>query len=351
MIDPEKEIVSDQSSSRKEVLDKELQLLQRIGKVLDQGKFFEIPVNSILGQYNTNRGVVLTANAAEYEILRVWAKGLNNESSKPLPFYKRAYHYIWQSEPQQCFTHVVTAVRQKAGKKLWLKVYRQTPKEELLSLLPVGVMKMNNLNRWLLKISAASGASSAGITLLYQSQYLWGILFTSLLAGGWSVANYLYGRNKSLRRVAAIQYYHCMANNWGAISLAIDMAQQSIAKDILLAYLFLLAPPNRPDDPKAVFSSQQPRYHTESSLKSVVEEWIDQNFNCSVKFNSEGAISKLDELGLLVHKSDGTLSVLSMEDSLDLLPKPPSPWEMKIPQDNLIESELTKTWPVSLQWK
>ena len=350
MIDPEKEIINDQSSSRKEVLDKELELLQRISKVLDQGKFVEIPLNSILGQHNTNGGVVLTANPAKYEILRVWARGLNKESNKPLPFYKRAYHYIWQSELQR-FTHVVTAVRQKSGKKMWLKVYRQAPKEELLSLLPAGVMRMNNLNGWILKIAAASGASSAGIMLLYQSQYLWAVIFTSLLAGGWSVASYLYGRNKFLRRVAAIQYYHCIANNWGAVALAVDMAQQSIAKDILLAYLFLLAPPNRPDDPKAVFSSKQPKYHTESSLKVIVEELLDQDFNCSVKFNSEVAVRKLDELGLLVHRSDGTLSVLCMEDSLKLLPKPPSPWEMKIPQDNLIESELTQNWPMLFQWK
>ena len=349
MVDPEKEIVDDQSSNRKVLLDKELELLQRINKVLDQGKFVEIPVNSILGQYNTNRGVVLNVNAADYEMLRVWARGLNKESDKPLPFYKRAYHYIWKSESQQ-FTHVVTAVRQKSGKKLWLKVYKQAPKEELLSLLPAGVMAMKISNRWILKIAAASGASSAAIMLWYQSQYLWAVLFTSLLAGGWSVASYLYGHNKFLRRVAAIQYYNCVANNWGAVSLAVNVAQQSRAKDILLAYLFLLAPPNRPDDPKAVFSSKQPKYHTVSSLKSAIEEWLDQDFNCLVKFNPEVAVRELDELGLLVHRSDGTLSVLSMEDSLKLLPKPPSPWEMKM-QDNLIESEATQNWPTLLQWK
>ena len=350
MVDPEKEVVIDRSSNRKVLLDKELELLQRINKVLDQGKFVEIPVNSILGQYNTNGGVVLTVNAAEYEILRVWARGLNKESDKPLPIYKRAYHYIRQSELQH-FTHVATAVRQKSGKKLWLKVYKQAPKEELLSLLPAGVIKMKNLNQWILKIAAASGASSAGIMMWYQSQYLWAVLFTSLLAGGWSVASYLYGRNKFLRRAAAIQYYNCTANNWGAVALAVDMAQQSRAKDVLLAYLFLLAPPNRPDDPKAVFSSKQPKYHTVSSLKSAVEEWLDQDLNCSVKFNPEVAVRKLDELGLLVRRSDGTLSVLSMEDSLELLPKPPSPWEMKTPHDNLIESEVTQNLPMLLQWK
>ena len=350
LIDPEKEIVSAQRLNRKETLDKELELLQRISKVLDQGKFIEIPVNAILGQYNTNRGIVLTANPADYEILRVWARGLNEESSKPLPFYKRAYHYIWQSELQH-FVHVVTAVRQKSGKKLWLKVYNHTPKEELISLLPAGVMKMNNLNQWLLKIAVVSGVSSTGIMLLYQSQYLQAALFSSLLMGGWSLASYLYGRNKFLRRVAGIQYHHCVASNWGAIALAVDIAQQSTAKGVLLAYLFLLAPPNRPNDPKATFSSKQPKYHTESDLKSAIEEWLDQNFNCSVNFNSKVAVSKLDELGLLVCRSDGTLSVLSMDDAIELLPKPPLPWETKMPQDNLIESELTQTHSTLLQWK
>lgn len=350
MIDPEKEIINDQTSRKKEGLDKEFELLQKIGRVLDQGKFIEIPVNSVLGQHNTNRGIVSTANPANYETLRVWARGLNEETKKPLPFYKRAYHYIWQSKSDY-FRHVLTAVRHKSGEKLWLKVYKQAPKEELLGLLPAGVMRMNNLNRWLLKISAISSASSAGIMLLYQSQYLWAILGTSLMAGGWSVGSYLNGRSKFLRRAAAIQYHHCVASNWGAIALAVDVGRETLVKDILLAYLFLLAPPNRPDDPKAVFSSKQPNYHTASSLKSAVEEWLEQTFSCSVKYNLEAAITKLDELGLLVRRSDGTLSVLSMEGAVELLPKPPLPWEMKMLQDNLIESELTHDWPTSLQWK
>ena len=349
-IDPEKEIISSQSSSRKEALDKEFELLQKIGKVLDQGKFTEIPVNSILEQHDANKSVTLTASSADYEILRVWARGLNRETKKPMPFYKKAYHYIRRPISDN-FTHVLTAVRQKSGQKLWLKVYKQVPKEQLLGLLPAGTMGMSNLNQWLLRISTISSVSSAGILSLYQSQYLWAILVTSLITGGWSIGSYFSGRNKFLRQIAAIQYHHCVASNWGAVAAAIDMARENMVKDVVLAYLFLLAPPNRPDDPKAVFSSKQPSYHTSSSLKSAVEDWLDQTFNCQIKYNSEAAIMKLDELGLLVCRSDHTLSVLSMEGTMELLPKPPSPWEMKLLQDNLIESELTHNWPMFLQWK
>ena len=42
LIDPEEGTISAQSLNRKETLDKELELLQRISKVLDQGKFIEI---------------------------------------------------------------------------------------------------------------------------------------------------------------------------------------------------------------------------------------------------------------------------------------------------------------------
>lgn len=351
LIDPEKEMLSDQAVSRKERLDKELELLQKISRVLDKGKFTELPVNSILGQHNTNRGIVSRANPAEYETLRVWARGLITEVKKPLPLYKKAYHYIWKSTSDN-FTHVFTAVRQKSGReKLWLKVYKQTPKEELLGLLPAGVTRLSNLNRWVLRISTISGASAAVILSLYQSQFLWAILLSSLLTGGWSVGSYVTGHNQFLRRVAALQYHHCVASNWGAIVLAVDAARENLVKDVLLAYLFLLAPPNRPNDPKAVFSSKQPIYHTASSLKSTVEEWLDQTFNCSVKYNAEAAITRLDELGLLVHKQDNKLSVLSMEDTLELLPKPPSPWEMKMLQGNMIESELPQNWPTFLQWK
>lgn len=349
VIDPEKEIVSDKSSSRKEVLDKELELMQRIGRILDGAKFFEIPINTILGQHNTSRGIILMVNPADYETLRVWGRGLNQETEKPLPFYKRAYRYIWPSEAPY-FTHAVTAVRQRSGKSLWLKAYKQAPKEEVLSLLPAGAMRMNDLTKWVLRIAAVASVSSVSVMFAYQSQYLWGILVTSVLTGGWSVTNYLHGRDYFLRRVGALQYHHCVANNWGAITLAVDLARDSNVKDILLAYLFLLAPPNRPTDPKAVFSSKQPKYHTEASLKLTVEEWLDQNFNCLIKYNSETAIKKLDKLGLLVRRSDGTLSVLSMEETMNLLPKPPSPWETKTPL-NLIESELTQNRPKLLQWK
>ena len=350
VIDPDKGIVTDQPSNRKEALDKELELLQDIGRVLDQGKFVEIPINSILEQHNTTRGIAMNVNAADYEVLRVWARSLNQEIKEPLPFYKRAYQYIWHSKSNH-FAHVVTAVRQKSRNNLWLKLYKWAPRDELLGLLPAGTMMMNNVNQWLLKITAISSISSASVLLMYQSQYLWAILITSLLTGGWSVASYVHGRNEFLRRVAALQYHHCVASNWGAIALLVDVTRESIVKDILLAYLFLLAPPNRPSDPKATYSSNQPHYHTESSLKLYIEKWLDQNFNCSVRYNSEVAIKKLDEFGLLVRRSDGTLSVLPMDSTMELLPKPPSPWEMTTLQDNLIDSRLLQSWPKLLEWK
>ena len=338
----------------KEVLDAEHEMLQRMSGILEHGGFVEVPLNSLFTDRNQHGGICVTTNAAKYENVKIWTRGMyeEKENRKSLPFYKRAFSYVWQPVALP-YTNVVTAVRRKSEKKLWVKHYKLVPKEELLGLLPAGLMKMADFNKWLIKIAALTGASAAGLTYLYQSNYLWAIIVTSLAAGGWSVTNYFSGRNRFVHRIAAIQYHHCVANNWRGVMSANDVIRESKVKDILLAYTFLLALPNRPDNPKVIFSSEKLNYHTLNSLQIAVQDWLNQKFNCAVSYDAERAVQDLDDLGLLVRKHDETLSAVSMEDAMGILPQPPLPWEMKpLSTTDSVESELVQNrWPLWLQWK
>jgi len=354
VIDPDKEVIKGQPLTGKEILDTEREILQRMSGILDGGGFFEVPLNSLFTNRNQHGGICVTTNAAKYETIKVWTRGMHEEKEdkKMLPFYKRAFRYVWQPVAHP-YTDVITTVRQKSGKKLWVKHYKLVPKEELLGLLPAGLMKMADYNKWLIQIAAVLGASATGLTYLYQSNYLWAILATSLVASGWSVTNYSSGRNRFLRRVAAIQYHHCVANNWRAVVSVNDLIRENKVKDILLAYTFLLGLPSRPENPKVMFTSEKLNYYTQNSLQAAVQDWLNQNFNCSVLYNVEKAVQSLDDLGLLIRKHNGTLSVISMEEAMGILPQPPLPWEMK-PLSNAesVESELVQNrWPLWLQWK
>ena len=347
-------MVRGQLPTGKEILDAEHEIFQRMSGILGHGKFVEVALNSLFTGRNQHRGVCVTTNPAKYESLKVWTRGVYEETvdRKMVPLYKRAFRNVWQPVARP-YSDVITAVRWKSKQKLWVKHYKSVPKEELLGLLPAGLMKMANFNKWVVKITALTGASAAGLTYLYHSNYLWAIIFTSLAVGGWSAINYFMGRNRFLCRMAAIQYHHCIANNWRAILSANDLIRESKVKDILLAYTFLLALPNRPENLKVIFSSEKLNYHTQNSLQIAVQDWLNQKFNCAVSYNVEKALQDLDNLGMLVRKHDGTLSAVSMEDAMSVLPQPPKPWEVKpLSNADTVESELVQEmWPPWLQWK
>jgi len=354
VIDPDKEVVGGQPSIGKEILGAEHEVLQRMSRILSHGGFVEVALNSLFTDRNQHGGVCVTSNATKYENLKVWTRGIykEKEDRKMLPFYKRVFRYVWQPVAQP-YTDVVTAVRRKSENKLWVKHYKLVPKEELLGLLPAGLIKMTDFNKWLAKISMLTGTSAAGLNYLYQSNYLWAIIATSLVAGGWSVTNYFTGRNRFLCRTAAIQYHHCVANNWRAVLSANDLIRESKVKDILLAYTFLLALPSRPENSKVIFSSEKLNYHSQNSLQIAIQDWLNQKFNYTVCYNVEKAVQDLDNLGLLVRKKDGKLSAVSMEDAMSVLPRPPQPWEVKpLSNADSVESELVQNnWPLWLQWK
>ena len=111
-----------------------------------------------------------------------------------------------------------------------------------------------------------------------------------------------------------------VSNNHGVVTLLTDWAQDEefIIKEALLAYVFLLSPPNRRGIPGVAFTDARPDYDTPKSLKFRIEAWLAENYGFDdISFDVKDALDVLGSTGLLVRHPNGTLSVTSLREALD----------------------------------
>ena len=119
-----------------------------------------------------------------------------------------------------------------------------------------------------------------------------------------------------------------MANNRGVLTLLADRAQDEEFKEAMLAYVFLLSPRNRRGVPGTQYTANPPIYDTPQTLQGRINHWLEKRFDLTnVTFDINDALEKLDNLGVLVRRPNGTLTVLNIKDSLDILPEPSFRWQ------------------------
>ena len=333
-MDPDKDTVHTRVLSRKQVLDDEYYLLKRVEKLLDKANFFEIPKQELLSLLHDRdtSGIIVSVDPSEYELLRIWTRG--QEVKKP-SLYLRVKTYAGYllrpregvATPPKVKTHtrVFLAVRSRGDKTLHLKVFKEIRADKLEHLLPRGKLKMSAFDKWMLVSGVVVGAClpfTRIVPLLsdFKIQWVWGGVGLASLMAGRAWVSYKNKRNRYLASLATTLYFKVVATNRGVLTLLTDRAQDEEFKEALLAYTFLLRP-------AITGPLDLPIYDTPQSLQRRIKQWLEKRFQLKdFDFDVDDALAKLDELGLLVRRRNGSLTTVSVQEALTVLPAPSERW-------------------------
>ncbi|KAL3858773.1 hypothetical protein ACJMK2_009026 [Sinanodonta woodiana] len=332
-INPDKDTMQTRKWNRRERLDNEFWLIQKLEDVLERANFHELPKNVVqkaLEEHEVNEGVRVSIDADKYDILRFWALGKETPKEK-LPWYQALFWKTFKVVPRSpdYFKRVVVALRLKKDDKLVLKCFKEIPVNALEKLLPDGRIKINSLDKSLIGISLGIGFISIVtkiVTILAEMNTNWVVILTgaTCLTAVQSWTQYKNKRNKYLADLNRLLYYKNIANNQGLLALLVDRAEDESFKEALLVYAFLLtyrpAPSPSTDSKKDVISESGGL--TEARLHKMIEEWIVKKTGTKIKVNSSEAVKLLQDFGIL-RKDENRYQVISVEAALRNLPPQP----------------------------
>ena len=346
-MDPDKDTYQTRELSKKEILDNEYHLLLKVDKFFDKANFFEIPKHqlAVLLQERDLDGLLISVDPSDYELLKMWTRGrtaVKRPRVQVIKNYVRSY-FRWRRsgsvplsiDPElEVYTRVCVAVRSRGEKKLFFKAFKDMPCGKLEYLLPDGKIKMSNFDKGFLASSVLLGSSVVALRSLpaiaeyVKVQWTWLALGLAGAIGARAWIGYKNKRNHYLANLATTLYYKTVANNRGVLTLLADRAQDEEFKEAILAYTFLLSPRNRRGVPGTQYTASPPIYDTPKSLQDRINKWLEQRFDMTnVTFDIDDALEKLDNLGVLIRRSDGKLNVLNIKDSLTILPEPSFRWQ------------------------
>jgi hypothetical protein len=95
-------------------------------------------------------------------------------------------------------------------------------------------------------------------------------------------------------------YFKNLGNNGGVFHTLLDASEEEEMKESMLAYAFL-------------WKNQSPI--SADQLDDQIESWFQKEFNTSLDFDVNDALSKLQHIGLAIENQD-TWTVLPIEDAL-----------------------------------
>ena len=361
-LDPDKDTIKTKRLTKKELLDQEYWLLQKVDWLLEKANYFEVPESQLaeLLQDHDAQGLRVSVDPSAYETLRMWTRGKTTEKPSPVQRIQSLMRRkTGVTASSNVFTRVFVAVRSKSEKRLHLKVFKEVPCNKLEYLVPDGKIKMSTFDKRFLGLSVAVGASSVAVRSLpvltdYVSQWTWIGFGLAVLVGLRAWSGYKNKRNQYLANLSKTLYFKTVSNNRGVLTLLTDRAQDEEFKEAMLAYTFLLSPQNRRGVPGMEHTAQPPVYDTHSSLQARINEWLANSFNLKgVQFDIEDALDKLENLGLLIHHDNGTLSVCGVEEAVAILPRPAYHWQtVGVLRDSENSDEhVPDSEPVSLGWR
>lgn len=120
-----------------------------------------------------------------------------------------------------------------------------------------------------------------------------------------SYMSYQKTREKYQSQISKDLYFKGQANNAAVLNMIIDLAEEQEVKEALLAYTFLLV--------------DKDGKHDKKSLDMRIEKWLLDTFAVEVGFEVDDALRKLEDMKLLKRAAEGSLTVLSIDESLKVL--------------------------------
>jgi hypothetical protein len=317
-------------------------LVQSLEQVLKDANFIELPHAEIGDAHRRRAGqrVEVKVSLDDFREIRFWRRGRHSELCEVADWFGLRRRKV----EAEVFDDVVLMVAMKprdeigsprelktlARRKIvpgsvLLKYFRNIPSGDLNALFPGVRVVMSIQDKLVLSLLAIAG----GIPILLKIYATITVLFlvvgfylgtnasvedkdiaTALAAlggilalGGFVVQQWVKYQWKSLRYQSELTdnvYYRNINNNAGIFDYLIGAAEDQECKEAFLAYYFLhtaAAPP------------------TAGELESRIEAWLRQTFGVEIDFAVNGALGKLEGLGLL-RRQQGRLFVSPLDGAL-----------------------------------
>ncbi len=200
---------------------------------------------------------------------------------------------------------------------VYLKMFKEIPKEDIEMLLPGGRLKMPKLAVGKLGASLVGAVGFVGYKLFTE----FGILLSqigrlnplafwtpvSLIAGyGYKqYAGYQTARQAFNLQLTRSLYYLNLDNNAGVLYHILDEAEEQECREIILAYYYL-------------WRYAPEKGWTAADLDEYVEMDLERLVDLKVDFEIEDALDKLETFGL-IEKNEDRYRTISIEKALELL--------------------------------
>ncbi|MEW6350687.1 MAG: TMEM143 family protein [Thermodesulfobacteriota bacterium] len=316
------------------------ELFATMRSVLDCANFEDLsvanPGNAATGESTLKLKVLVEMD--DFEEVRLFARGRYTvcaERDVLLGLRKRPIEY-------QALQRVVLMVRFKCREHFdrqerthlpftpgstIVKLFKDVPRSDLMMLLPNSRAVMKTKDKLMLGVPAVAGGIPllatkvlpAAITLfaiagLYlgldarvhenQLQELAAVLAGGLALGGFCVQQWMKYKNKLYefqKDLSDNLYFRNLVNNEGVFHSIVDSAEEEDCKEAFLAYYFLLV---------------TGRALTEPELDDLVEAWFEDSHGCTLDFEVNDALRKLERLDLLTRSPSGRLSVPPIREAL-----------------------------------
>ncbi len=196
-----------------------------------------------------------------------------------------------------------------------IKLFQNVPKADLEMLFPNSEIRMRPIDKVIIGASAIVGGAVVLITKLGASLILLATLFAfwigmsdesvemnqkQLIAlslgfgvfGSFIFKEWSKFKNRKIKFMKALTdnlYYKNLDNNSGVFHTLVNEAEEEDFKEALLAYSFLLKHPNG---------------LTEHALDKTIETWFDSKYQCTLDFEIDDALQKLEAMQLVTKSSN-----------------------------------------------
>jgi hypothetical protein len=255
-----------------------------------------------------------------FDRLEVYARGDVVERRK-----RRSWRRLYLAEevrvPLYQRLAVIFRLRQEVGldrrvdpQRVYIKLFKNIPKQDLDMLLPGTRFKMTLLDRGQIILPTLSGIAIAvwkiiqgavvlAVAGLYGLLALLGLVGGTIGYGVKSFLGYLRTKDKYQLNLTRSLYYQNLDNNEGVLYRLLDEAEEQEFRETILAYALLRR-------------RAGPEGWTADRLDMEAEEYLQQALGFQVDFEIEDALAKLERLGCGTRTPDGRWRTVPLQDAL-----------------------------------
>jgi len=310
---PDRDTITLKSFSKEELVQKEKKLLDDIIPLLNSANYEKLTQEAINQaiEETSPYGVDVSVNFKEFDNLHLFFRGsaIQEEEKRTL----KSFYLKKETVKTKIYRRLFLFFKQQVnGKELiYLKLFKDIPQSDLEMLFPNIKVRISLIDKIKLAITGGGGTIAGTITLIgkiavsLEPIALLSALGAFLALIGRQITSVFSHRTKYMAKLAKNLYFYNLDNNAGAISHVLDMAEDEEAKEVFLAYLFILKNKNP---------------ISKEDIDTNIEQFIDDTFNIPMDFEIEDALNKLIHLELIMmNQASGTFEAIDIKKALSIL--------------------------------